>query len=177
MNEVKEIVLMLKETATGYDDIGAVFLKMSAEYIGNPLSHICNVSFLEGVFPDSLAKVIPLIKTEDPMCFNNYRPVSLLCILSKVFERLMYNRLIKFLENFKILYEHQFGFRKGCSTHTALLAHVDDLIQALDKGEYVLGVFFDFSRAFDTVDHSISLDKLYHYGVRVCLALVPKLFV
>ena len=64
MNEVKEIVLSLKETATGYDDIGAVFLKMSAEYIGNPLSHICNLSFLEGVFPDSLkiANVIPLYK-------------------------------------------------------------------------------------------------------------------
>ena len=54
MNEVKEIVLSLKETATGYDDIGAVLLKMSVEYIGNPLSHICNSSFLEGMFPDSV---------------------------------------------------------------------------------------------------------------------------
>ena len=82
MNEAKEIVLSLKETATGYDDIGAVFLKMSIEYIGNPLSHICNLSFIEGVFPDSLkiANVIPLYKAEDPMCFNNYRHVSLLCI-------------------------------------------------------------------------------------------------
>ena len=85
MNEVKEIVLPLKETDTGYDDIGAVFLKMSAQYIGNPLSHICNLSFVEGVFPDSLkiANVIPLYKTEDPLCFDNYRPVLLLCILLK----------------------------------------------------------------------------------------------
>ena len=80
----------------------------------------------------------------------------------------MYNRLIKFLEKFKILYEHQFCFRKGCSTHTAPLALVDNLIQALDNGEYVLGVFLDFSKAFDTVDHSILFDELYHYGVRGC---------
>ena len=171
VNEVKKIVLSLKETATGYDDIGDVLLKMSAKYIGNPLSHIRNLSFLDGVFPDSLKianVIIPLYKAEDPMCFSNYRPVSLLCTLAKVFDRLMYKIHIKFLENFKILNEHQFGFKKVCSTHTALLALVDNLIQALKDNEYALGVFSEFSKAFDTIDHFVLLDELNHYGVRGC---------
>ena len=168
LDKIMKIVSSLKETATCYDDISAMFLKMSAEYICNPLAHICNLSFSEGVFPDSvkIANVIPLYKSDDPMCFNNYWPVSLLSILSKVFERLVYNRLMNCLEKFQILYENQFGLRKDCSTHMALLTLVDKLIQALENGEYVVGVFLDFFKAFDTVDHSILLDKLFHYGIR-----------
>ena len=102
------------------------------------------------------------------MLFNHHRPVSLLCTLSKVFEKVMYNRLIKFLEKFSILYEYQFGFRRKLSTHLALVTLIDKLTQAIENGEYVIGVFLDFSKAFDTVNHDMLLDKLYHYGVRGC---------
>ena len=172
-----KIVSSLKEAATGYDDISAMFLKMSAEYVCNPLAHICNLWFSEGLFPDSLkiANVIPLYKSDDPLCFNNYRPVSLLRILSKVFERLMYNRHMNSFEKFQILNENQFGFRKDCSTHTARLTIVDKLIQALENGEYVLGVFLDFSKAFDTVDLIGEAFPLWYTGYR--LLLVPELFV
>ena len=107
VDEILKTIASLKDTATGYDDITATFLKLSVECIGNPLAHICNMSFVEGVFPTSLkiANVIPLYKSVDPMCFGNYRPVSLLCLLSKVFEKLMFNRINKFLVKFKILYE------------------------------------------------------------------------
>ena len=143
---------------------------MSLSSIASPLVYICNMSLSEGVFPTQLkmANVVPLYKCDDPMMFNHYRPVSLLCTLSKVFEKVMYNRLIKFLEKFSVLYEYQFGFRRKRSTHLALITLIDQLTQAIENGEYVFGVFLDFSKAFDTVDHKILLDKLYHYGVRGC---------
>ena len=100
------------------------------------------------------------------MCFNNCRPVSLLCILSKVFEKIMHARLISFLEVNKILIQHQFGFRKKCSTYVALNILMDKLIKSLENGDYMIGVFLDFSKAFDTVDHDILLKKSYHYGIR-----------
>ena len=99
------------------------------------------------------------------MVFNHYRPVSLLCVLSKVFEKIMYERLLKFLENLKLLYSEQYGFRRKHSTYMALLTLMDKLVNALEKKEIVVGIFLDFSKAFDTVDHDILLQKLYHYGI------------
>ena len=170
VGEINKLIAGLKNTATGYDDISAALLKLSLEYIADPLFHICNSSMIEGVFPEQLkiACVLPLYKAEDPMYFNHYRPVSHLTILSKVFERLMYDRLFKFLDRLSILYKHQFGFRKNHSTHMALLSLIDRLTNAVEDGEYVIGIFLDSSKAFDTVDHHISLEKLYHYGIRGC---------
>ena len=126
-DEIKTIVSSLKNNATGFDEINAEYLKMSLSVIGNPLVYICNMSLSEGVFPTQLkiADVVPLYKCDDPMIFNHYMPVSL-CTLSKVFEKVMYNRLIKFLGKFSILYEYQFRFRRKRSTHLALITLVDN---------------------------------------------------
>ena len=100
------------------------------------------------------------------MELSNYRPISVLNIYSKIFERLMYNRLIHFLDQNKVLYQNQFGFRQGHSTHHALITLVDNITKSLDNGDIVIGVFLDLKKAFDTVNHKILLKKLYHYGIR-----------
>ena len=166
--EIIKILQSLKNGAAGYDGINASTLKLVSSLIVNPLRYICNLSLIEGVFPTELkiANVLPLYKSDDPFCFNNYRPVSLLCVLSKVFEKFMYNRLLNFLEEHKFFVNEQFGFRKSHSSYMALMTLMDKLIESLDKGEYIMGIFLDFSKAFDTVDHEILLKKLYHYGIR-----------
>ena len=93
------------------------------------------------------------------MVFNNYRPVSILSMLSKVFEKVMYSRLIDFLEENKILIVNQFSFRKNHSSYMALMVLIDKLTKALENGDYVIGMFLDFSKAFDTVNHHILLEK------------------
>ena len=78
------------------------------------------------------------------MVFDNYRPVSILCALSKVFEKVMYERLLHFLNEFNLLYKFQFGFRKDCSTNMALITLMNKLTTALEKGEFTVGLFLDF---------------------------------
>ena len=99
------------------------------------------------------------------MVFSNYRPVSLLPIFSKLLIRLVYNRLVEFINDNKLLYDFQFGFQRGKSTQLAVMMLVDKITGALDNKECVVGIFMDFSKAFDTVDHDISLLKLEKYGL------------
>ena len=103
---------------------------MVGSLIVNPLAYICNLSLKQGVFPTELriANVLPLYKSDDPFCSNNYRPVSLLCALSKVFEKIMYNRLLDFLDDQKFFVNEQFGYRKIHSSYMALMILIDKLI-------------------------------------------------
>ena len=105
------------------------------------------------------------LKKMKKLC-GNYRPISLLSNLSKVFERVMYTRTVKFLEKYNVIYKLQFGFRKHYSTNHALLSIAESIRKALDNKEYTCGVFVDLEKAFDTVSHSILLSKLNHYGIR-----------
>ena len=123
--------------------------KIYSQFLLKPLIHICYLFISQGIFPEQLkiTNVIPLYKSDDSMSFNNYRPVSVLCVLSKIFEKIMYNRVTAFLERFKILHDNQYGFRKKSSTHVALLTFIDKVIEAIENGEYAIGVFLDFSKA------------------------------
>lgn len=167
-NEVQNIITSLKEASPGWDNIHAKIIKCTYNLFLDQLTHILNLSLLQGVFPDQLkiARVIPLYKSDNSMLVNNYRPVSVLPVFSKILERLMYNRLYSFIIKHNIFYKYQFGFQKGHSTNMALIVLVDKIMSALDNGDFVLGVFIDLSKAFDTVNHKILLNKLYKYGFR-----------
>ena len=98
--------------------------------------------------------------------FDIYRPVFMLCSLSKVFEKIMYTRLLSYLNEHKILFSYQFGLRESHSTYMALMVLMDKWSKTLDDENMVIGVLLDFSKAFDMVDHDILLFKLSHYGIR-----------
>ena len=124
-NEVQNIIGSLKSgKAVGPYSIPIFLLKLLSQYISFPLSDIINNSFVNGIFPDllKLAKVIPLYKKQSPIDPNNYRPISLLSVFSKIIEKLMYTRLYNFLENYKVLYSLQFGFHAKHSTLHALIS-------------------------------------------------------
>ena len=130
--------------------------------------YITNLSLSSGTVPDQMkiARVVPSFKAGDLSLFTNYRPVSVLPAFSKILERIVYNRLINFLNKFNILSSNQYGFRKNHSTAYALILLYDKLSDAIDQGKVTLGLFIDLSKAFDTVNHDILLAKIQFYGVR-----------
>ena len=134
----------------------------AAYLISKPLQHIYNASLQCGRVPDSfkIAKVIPIYKKGDTSCMSNYRPISLLPVFDKILEKLVCNRLLKFWTKYNVLYDYQFGFRKNHSTTLALIEITDNIYNWLENNNYVIGLYLDIQKAFDTVSHALLLKKL-----------------
>ena len=179
--EVVSIINKLKnKTSSGKDEISNKLLKSIKDVISEPLTVIINQSLLTGIFPEKLkiAKVKPLYKKGDKCCFNNYRPISILPTISKVFERVMYTQLYNYFNVNNLLTEQQYGFRSKHSTGLASIKLVDYIIMEMDDPKTTktpTTVYLDLSKAFDTPNYDIFVSKLEYYGIiGIPLALIKS---
>ena len=167
--EIKDIITNLtSKNTTGYDDINQKIVIKSAPYIAEILSEIINSSFKLGIFPDDLkiAKVVPIFKNGDKSQVSNYRPISILPIFSKIFEKAMFDRLLKYLDKYNILTTSQYGFRPNHSTYMPILNLTDLITTNFEEKNYTIGIFIDLAKAFDVIDHKLLLIKLKYYGIK-----------
>ena len=139
--------------SSGYDEITSKFVKISSQILIPALEKVLNLSISSGIYPSNLktAKVIPIFKNGDSKSINNYRPISVLSTLNKIFEKNLYARLVDYIENFDLFYRYQFGFRTNHSTEHALIEIVDQIRLSIDKDQLTCGISIDLSKAFDTV--------------------------
>ena len=156
------------KASCGYDGISCKIMKLILPAIVTHLCKIFNKSFASGVFPNAMkiAKIVPIFKSGDKTDVKNYRPISLLPVFSKLFEKLMLNRLQAFFTNHNVLNPHQHGFRQHYSTNTAMTDMLDFITKSIDNKLKVLALYLDGSEVFDSLNHSILLSKLEHYEVR-----------
>ena len=148
--------------------VSVFFISKFALTLSRPLRHIFSLSLSQGVVPQQLkiAKVIPIFKTGSKESMENYRPISLLPTFSKILEKIMYNRLSTYLKNNNLLSPQQFGFRKAHSTVHPLSLFINQISDALNKKNHAIAIFCDLKKAFDTVNHSILIKKLFNMGIR-----------
>ena len=162
--EIRKAICGLRnDCSTGPDKIPAKYLKLCADEITSPLCHIINESIECQIFPSQwkLSKISPIPKISNPIEPSDYRPISILPILSKVYEKVIMTQLVHYLETNQLLSKHQSGFRKGHCTISTCLKIKDDITKAMDRGEVTLAVMADFSKAFDTVDFRTLIEKLH----------------
>ena len=164
----KAISSLQNGKATGLDEIGVKILKAGSPILSIYLSHLFNLSLSSGVVPKcwKLKRISPLHKSGSIEDVNNYRPISILPVSMKIFEKLMFDQFYAFLIENNVLNKHQSGFRNRHSTQTAISVVKDFVLKRIEDKQYVGAILIDLKKAFDTVDHQILLKKLFCYGFR-----------
>ena len=163
-NQLKKLS---RKKVTGLDNLPAGLLKDSTNIIVKPRTHIINLSLNTATFPTiwKSAKVVPVHKSRNKDFQANYRPISILLILSKIMERAVYSQLLSYLEDNNLLTSHQYGYCNKRSTSHAATKFVDDVRRDMDNGLMVGAVFIELSRAFDTLGHATLMTKQKMYGI------------
>ena len=164
---IKAIDNLENKNSSGHDGISNTLLKTIKNDISQSLTIIINQMLTTGIFPDAfkLSKVIPLFKKGDSSLLANYRPISLLPTISKVFERVIHDQMYEYFNQFNLLAEQQYGFRKQHSTEYAAIKLIDHVSKEMEAGKTPTSVYIDLSKAFDTLTFEVLLYKLKYYGV------------
>ena len=163
----EQICNFSNDKSTGVDNMCIRLLKLAAPIICHPLAYICNLSLFTSKFPSrwKVAKVTPIYKDGDKSDVNNYRPISVLPILSKILERAVHDQLYNYLSCNNILNPCQSGFRTNHSTNTTLIDVSDHILNNMNNGKVTGAIFLDLRKAFDTVSHKLLLKKLHSNGI------------
>ena len=167
--EIKRTVNKLPvKKSSGHDNISNILLKEIIDSIAPALSIVFNKSMVAGEFPNimKLVEIVPLYKGKKHYLETNYRPISLLTTMSKVLEKIVYQRVDTFLQETGQLYENQFGFRESHSCEHAVGQVINGIVKGLENKVNSACVLLDLSKAFDTIEHKIMLQKLETYGIR-----------
>lgn len=168
VDEVVDIIMALPTKSSPLDCVPIFIYKKMVSFVAPILCDIFNSSISRGVFPDVLkvARVVPIHKAGNRNIVSNFRPISILPLISKVIEKVMKVRVLEYFEKYKIIYDKQFGFRSGYSTSDAVVEFVDRCASSLDNKKFTVAVFLDLSKAFDTVNKDIMVRKLERVGFR-----------